>query len=161
MLIRNAKWEDLEIVHAIEMQCFPPNEAASLETISARLKVFPHHFWLLEQEGKLVGFVNGMVTGYDRIRDEMFKDASLHKDVKGWYAVFGLAVLPGYRGNGYAAQLMKHLVETLRRQKLQGITLTCKKDLIPYYEKLGFVNAGSSQSNHGGLAWWDMQLELF
>ena len=36
--------------------------------------------------------------------------------------------------------------------------LTCKEELIPYYEQFGFENRGLSASVHGGAAWYDMVL---
>jgi hypothetical protein len=54
-------------------------EAATEKYFEARLRVFPDHFWLLEDSGKLIAFVNGMVTDEPAIRDEMFENAELHK----------------------------------------------------------------------------------
>ncbi|MNW57949.1 hypothetical protein D3C74_357870 [compost metagenome] len=37
-----------------------------------------------------------------------------------------------------------------------GITLTCKEELIPFYEKLGFTNHRPSESKHGGISWYNL-----
>jgi len=37
------------------------------------LKTYPNHFWLLEDEGKLISFINGMVTNETTINDIMFE----------------------------------------------------------------------------------------
>ncbi len=48
---------------------------------------------------------------------------------------------------------MEELVEQNGRE---GITLTCKIELVPFYEKFGFVNHGISESQHGGVRWYNM-----
>ena len=48
MQIRNANLKDVESIFMIETACFPANQAASLNTFSERLKVYPNHFWLIE-----------------------------------------------------------------------------------------------------------------
>ncbi|QMW04686.1 GNAT family N-acetyltransferase [Spirosoma foliorum] len=160
MTIRNATLADLEAIHSIECVCFPENEAASLASFTRRLTVFPNHFWLLETEDKLIGFINGMVTDSDTIQDDMFEQAELHDEQGRWQSVFGLAVSPDYRKQGYAELLVNHLIDRAKQQNRKGITLTCKARLIPYYEKLGFYNAGLSKSAHGGEVWYDMKLDL-
>ena len=40
-IIRQATYEDAEGIAKVEQACFPPAEAASLETFKERLKVFP------------------------------------------------------------------------------------------------------------------------
>ena len=160
MSIRSATIKDLEALHAIEIACFPPNQAASLETLERRLNIFPQHFWLIEEEGKIIGFINGMITDYDTVQDIMFKNATLHNENGSWQSVFGLAVAPAYQKKGYARMLLDHLIEFSRKNNRKGITLTCEKHLIPYYEKAGFINAGLSASVHGGDVFYDMQKVL-
>ena len=63
MVIRNASMEDLAAVTAVEAACFPAAEAATEQDFAKRLQVYPNHFWLLEDEnGRLISFVNGLVT---------------------------------------------------------------------------------------------------
>lgn len=63
----------------------------------ARLAVYPDHFWLLEDEGTLVSFVDGMVTDEPFLRDEMYEDASLHNEQGAWQMIFGVNTIPAYR----------------------------------------------------------------
>ena len=160
MNIRNVTMSDLESLYKIETACFPANQAASLNTLSSRLKAFPHHFWLIEDNGEIIGFINGMITNNDTVKDEMFKNAELHIENGNWQSVFGLAVLPKYQRQGYAEKLLHHLTNISKQKRLKGIVLTCEKHLIPYYEKFGFLNLGLSASVHGGDVFFDMKKEL-
>ena len=69
MRIRTATQDDLDAICRVEAICFPASEAGTRESFAARLKVFPRHFLLLEDEGRLIGFVNGMVTDDRTISD--------------------------------------------------------------------------------------------
>ena len=158
MNIRNATMEDLDILTAIEAACFPPAEAATRESFAKRLAVYPNHFWLLEEDGQVVSFVNGMVTDEPLLRDEMFEDAALHNEDGAWQMIFGVNTLPEYRRRGLAGVLLERAAADARAQGRKGCVLTCKDRLIHYYEKFGYRNEGVSQSVHGGVVWYDMRL---
>lgn len=158
MNIRNATMEDLEILTAIEAACFPPAEAATRESFAKRLAVYPNHFWLLEEDGQVVSFVNGMVTDEPLLRDEMFEDAALHNEDGAWQMIFGVNTLPRYRRQGCAARVMERVIADARAQGRKGCVLTCKDQLIRYYETFGFRNEGVSASTHGGVVWYQMRL---
>lgn len=158
MRIRTATMEDLEGVTAVEAACFPPAEAADRESFRERLLVYPNHFWILEEEGRIIGFINGMVTDEETIRDEMFADASLHNEQGEWQAIFGVNTLPEFRRQGCAAKVMEQVIADAREQGRRGCILTCKDRLIHYYEKFGYQNCGISASVHGGAVWYDMKL---
>lgn len=160
MNLRNATVDDLVSINAIERVCFPPNEAASLASLTKRLQVFPNHFWVLEHEGEIIGFINGMVTNNKTIKDNMFANADLHDENGEWQSVFGLAVSPACRKNGYAGKLINHLIEKSKEQNRKGVILTCKAYLIPYYHKFGLEDSGISASVHGGEVWHDMTLRF-
>lgn len=158
MTIRTAQIKDLEVVTAVEAVCFPAAEAASKECFRARLEKFPTHFWLLEEDGKLISFINGMVSDEEILRDEMFADASLHKESGAWQMIFGVNTLPEYRRQGLAARVMERVIADAKAEGRKGLVLTCKEEKIHYYAKFGFVNEGLSKSEHGGAVWYDMRL---
>lgn len=160
MKIRTAGMADLKALTAVEAACFPPAEAAGEADFAARLRVYPKHFWLLEEDGRVVSFVNGMATDEPSIRDEMYADASLHREDGAWQAIFGVNTLPEYRRRGLAAKLLTAAAEDARAAGRRGCILTCKDQLISWYEKLGYRNQGVSRSVHGGVVWYDMVLEF-
>ncbi len=160
MNIRTATLLDLAAITAVEAECFPAEEAATEEVFAARLQVYPNHFWLLEDNGKLVSFINGMVINELTIRDEMFENALLHDENGKWQTLFGVNTIPEYRKQGLATKLIKQVIQDAQSQQRKGCILTCKQELLTYYEKFGFKSLGISASTHGGAVWYDMQLEF-
>lgn len=161
MTIRTAVLADLPALAAVEAACFPPAEAASEKNLADRLAVYPNHFWLLEEHGVLISFINGLVTNESLLRDEMYTDASLHDEQGAWQMIFGVNTLPLYRKQGMAARVMERVIADARAQGRQGCVLTCKAELLHYYEKFGYRNEGVSASVHGGAVWYDMRLSFF
>ena len=159
-MIRTATLADLEALTQVEAACFPPAEAATREEFRARLAVYPDHFWLLYDRGRLVSFVNGMVTDEADLRDEMYQDASLHREDGAWQMIFGVNTIPEARRQGYAMELLRRVVHDARAQGREGLVLTCKAALLDYYARLGFVSEGVSRSVHGGAVWYQMRLRF-
>ena len=128
MKIRTATMADLAAVAAVEKACFPPAEAATADEFRDRLAHYAAHFWLLFDE----------------------KGA--------WQMIFGVNTLPSCRRHGYAGKLLEAAIVDARQQGRQGLVLTCKDKLLPYYAKFGFQNEGVSASVHGGVTWYQMRL---
>lgn len=159
MNIRNATMEDLEKVTAVEAECFPEAEAATKESFAERIKYYGNHFWLMFDDGKLIAFVDGFVTDEPDLTDEMYEKASLHNEGGAWQMIFGVNTLPLYRKKGYAGQLIERAVKDARKQNRKGLVLTCKKKLVPYYAKFGFLDEGvTDKSVHGNVVWHQMRL---
>ncbi len=158
MNIRIATIKDLEAIIDIEAQCFPKEEAAQRESLKKRLSVYPNHFWLLEDEGELIGFVNGMVTDKHILTDEMYHNANLHNENGQWQMIFGVDIIPQYRRQGCAEKILNKVISDAKEQGRKGLVLTCKDKLVHYYAKFGFENEGVSDSTHGGAVWYNMRL---
>lgn len=158
--IRRVTVDDLDAVAEVEARCFPEAEAAAKNTLNKRINTFPESFFVAEINGRIIGFINGCITNQMTIYDELFSNASLHNPNGDYQAIFGLDVVPEFRNQGIAAQLMNHMIEASRLAGRKGVILTCKNKLIHYYEKFGFKNKGISKSQHGGAEWYDMILEF-
>ena len=50
MLIRNATLNDLTAIATVEAECFPPAEAATAQSIKARLAAYAILLWLLYED---------------------------------------------------------------------------------------------------------------
>ena len=158
--IREATLKDAEILAEIEAVSFPEAEACNLENFKKRLSVFADCFLILEKDGRAVGLIDGMVTDQTTITDDLYENASLHNPNGRWQSIFGLAVIPEERHQGFAALLMMEMIEKARREKRAGLILTCKEQLIDFYRQFGYENHGLSASVHGGAAWYDMVLDF-
>lgn len=159
MNIRNGRISDVDELTAIEAECFPAAEAAERKSFEDRLKHYADHFWILEDDnGKIISFVNGMVTDEEHLTDKMYENASMHDENGAWQMIFGVNTLPKYRKNGYAEAVLRNVISDAKEQSRKGLVLTCKEKLIHFYGKLGFVDEGVSDSEHGGVVWHEMRL---
>ncbi len=161
MIIRTATMDDLDAISKVEAECFPAAEAATREEFAERLEYYGNHFWLLFDEERLIAFVDGFVTDEQDLTDEMYEKASMHNEDGAWQMIFGVNTIPEYRKQGHAGKLIRKAIEDAKEQGRKGLVLTCKDKLVDYYAKFGFVNEGKSdKSNHGGVEWNQMRLEL-
>ena len=156
--IRKAVPADVDALAAIEAACFPAAEAATREEFAARLAVYPDHFWVLEEDGRIVAFVNGMATDLPDLCDEMYENAAMHDPRGAWQMIFGVDTIPAYRRRGCAERLLNRVIADTRAAGRKGLVLTCKDRLVHYYAKFGFVSEGVSGSTHGGVVWYQMRL---
>lgn len=143
---------------AIEEICFPPNEACSEKMMKERIAVAPDLFLVAvdRETGKIAGFLNGLSTGESSFRDEFFSDAGLYDPEGENIMLLGLDVLPEYRGQGLAREIM---FRYLRRESKRGrklLLLTCLEPKVKMYEKMGFHNNGIANSSWGGEEWYEM-----
>ena len=157
-MIRTAVMSDLTAIADLEKTCFPPLEAAPIHSFEKRLRVFPNHFWLMYKETTLVSCVNGFVSNEEILTDEMFEKADMHDESGAWQMIFGVLTHPDHRMKGYATELLKRAINDSKAQKRNGVILTCKPALIPFYARLGFIDEGVSVSEHGGELWHQMRL---
>ena len=147
----------------IEQICFPPNEADTPERIKERIKVASDLFYVArdkENNGKIVGFINGIATNERSLRDEFFTDESLHDPDGETVMILGLDVLPEYRKIGLARELVFNYCRKEQARGRKRLVLTCHKEKIKMYRKFGFDDLGESASNWGGEKWHEMEIVL-
>lgn len=157
-VLRNILPEEAEQAAQIEQICFPPNEACSKPRIMERVAAAPELFLVaVDQEtGKLAGFLNGIATDEAVFRDEFFTDIKLHKPDGKNVMLLGLDVLPAYRGQGLAREIMFQYLRREWDKRRKKVALTCLQSKVKMYTKMGYQNAGISQSTWGGEQWYDM-----
>lgn len=110
-LIRTATIADLDEISQLEALCFPPAEAASRDAFKWRLLAYPTHFWVLEQGGKILSFINGPVTQEKDLKDEMYDDPNFCDEEGEWQMVFGVVTHPKHQHQGLASRLMQRFIE--------------------------------------------------
>jgi len=156
LVIRNVLSEDLEKVTEIEHICFPKEEAATKSALAYRIHTFPKSFFVALVDDRIVGHINGCCSNLAAICDELFEADGGHQPEGVNQMIFGLAVAPSFQKRGIAEALMNALLNAAKEAKRKQVILTCKAELLHYYEKFGFVNQGVSESTHGGALWYDM-----
>ena len=98
------------------------------------------------------------VTDERNLTDEMYEKAGMHDENGAWQMIFGLDTDPDYQCQGLAAKVLMAFIEQARKEGRKGLVLTCKKRLIHYYARFGFVDEGVSGSTHGNVVWHQMRL---
>ncbi|MEH7113953.1 GNAT family N-acetyltransferase [Neobacillus niacini] len=158
--IRNVTMSDLPDLVIIEHLCFPIEEAATETAFIRRIQLIPDSFFVAEEEGVIVGLVNGPVIEDPFITDELFLNIKKNPEFGGHQTVLGVAVTPHFQTRGVATALLTHLEKEAISKKRVSITLTCKEELIQFYENLGYRNRGVSKSEHAGVTWYNMSKSL-
>lgn len=154
--MRNVQARDLEQLLRIENEGFSVEEAATKEAFIERIRLIADSFIVAEKEGEILGYINGPVINQPYITDDLFTGIKPNPKRGGYQSVLGLAVSKENRNQGIAKSLLDKMQELVKENEREGITLTCKQELVSFYEKLGFVNHGLSESKHGGVNWYNM-----
>lgn len=154
--------EEADQAASIEQICFPPNEACSEKMMKERVAMAPDLFLVAvdRETGKLAGFLNGLSTDEYSFRDEFFTNAKLYNPAGRNIMLLGLDVLPEYRGQGLAKEIMYQYLRRERERDRQSVLLTCLKSKVKMYEKMGFQNHGIAESSWGGEQWYEMSYVL-
>lgn len=155
---RDIRPDEADQAATIEKICFPPNEACSEKDMKERTVAVPDLFLVAVDKGsgKIAGFLNGIATNEERLRDEFFTDASLHDPAGKNVMLLGLDVLPEYRGQGLARAIVEHYLKRENAKGRKEIILTCLDEKVEMYKKFGFIDKGISDSEWGGEKWHEM-----
>lgn len=159
---RNILPEEAAQAVTIEQICFPPNEACSEKNMKERIARAPELFLVAvdRETGKIAGFLNGLATEEEVFRDEFFTDATLY-DPKGRnIMLLGLDVLPEYRGQGLATEIVRQYVTREQVNHRSRLILTCLQSKVEMYRKMGFQDNGIANSTWGGEEWHEMSYEI-
>ena len=157
-VFRTISQEETDQAIAIEQICFPPHEACSPEHIRDRIQKAPELFLVAVDRttGRLAGFLNGLATNEFSFRDEFFIDANLYDPSGKNVMLLGLDVLPEFRGLGLGRELMYSYLRKERENGRKLVLLTCLKEKVKMYQKMGFRDCGLSASSWGGEQWHEM-----
>ena len=159
-IIRNAVPLDLDRCHEIESISYSGDEAASKEKILKRIETYPQGFIILEKENQVLGFINSGAAHEVNLSDEDFKELTGHDPDGEHIVIMSVVVHPDHQKKGYASQLMRDFISRMKKLGKSSIYLICQTGLIDMYSKFGFSYLGLSDSEHGGLSWHEMSLDL-
>lgn len=159
---RSIRPDEADQAALIEKICFPPNEACSEAMMKERVLSVPELFLVAvdRQNGKIAGFLNGISTDETAFRDEFFTNAGLYEPAGENVMLLGLDVLPEYRMQGLAREIVRQYACREREGNRKALILTCLEAKVRMYEKLGFQNCGIANSSWGGEEWYEMRYAL-
>ena len=155
---RTIRQEEAEEAAEIERICFPPHEACSKEHMIERIHAASDLFLVAidRQTGKIAGFLNGIATDECDFKDEFFTDATLHNPEGNNVMLLGLDVLPEYRRQGLAREIVYSYCRREQDRGRKCLILTCLDNKVKMYTKLGFRDKGESASvwvEKNGMRW--------
>lgn len=155
---RSIHGEEAHQAVIIEQICFPPNEACSEKHMKERIAKAPELFLVAvdKETGKIAGFLNGLSTKEKVFRDEFFTDAELYDPEGENVMLLGLDVLPEYRGQGLAREIVCQYAKREQVNGRKNLILTCLDSKVKMYEKMGFQDDGIANSTWGGEEWHEM-----
>lgn len=161
-IFRAVRPEETEQVVAIETECFPPHEACKPEIMRERVAVAADWFLVAmdRETGRIAGFVDGLATDDEVLQDAIYTDPHLHDPAGRNVMILGVNVLPAYRKQGLAREMV---MQFLRREEARGtkrVILTCLEQRVGMYEHFGFRTIGASDSTWGDEAWIEMDVVL-
>jgi len=160
ILIREAKEEDLDRCFEIETLSYEGDEAASKEKILRRIQTYPEGFIVLEVNNIIAGFINCGACNTVELSDEEFKELVGHDRDGKYIVIMSVVVHPNFQRRGYSTALMNHFIHKMKELQKKEIHLICQTSLLDMYASFGFKYIGESDSDHGGLSWHEMILEL-
>ena len=146
----------------IECLCFPPNEALPEQAMIEKAEAAPDLFLVAvdKKAGQIAGFLNGLASEEEHLRDEFYTNAALHNPSGKNILLLGLEVRPEYRGQGLAGELMRRYAAKAAAEGREKLILTCVEDKVQMYRKMGFTDCGISESKWGGVHYHEMVYEL-
>lgn len=155
---RSIKEEEADQAVLIEQICFPPNEACSEKHMKERIVKAPDLFLVAvdKKTGKVAGLLNGISTDEESFRDEFFTDISLYNPDGKTVMLLGLDVLPEYRGQGLATEIVSCYTKREHENGRKKLLLTCLDGKVEMYKKMGFFDNGIANSTWGGEEWHEM-----
>lgn len=156
--IRKATLDDLDRLAEIEKEAFPPAEAAPKKSYKWRLDHFSEFAFVGESNGIIVGAVIGRPTKEKTIVDDLYEPQEL--PIGDSYAILSVLTAMDYRKKGVAEKIMNYAISEMKKKNMETLCLTCKEHLIHYYAKFGFKELGVSKSTHGGVIWYDMNMNI-
>lgn len=158
--IRTAQKQDVARCYEIEITAYEGDEAATEAKIAKRIEMYPEGFVVLETSAGIIGFINCGCAWDVVMSDEEFKELVGHDPEAPNVVIMSVVVAPEFQGKGYASILMKAFIERMKQMNKKTIHLMCKQHHVGLYEKFGFVYNKPSASDHGGMSWHEMMMDI-
>eukprot|EP01067_Filipodium_phascolosomae_P008997 Filipodium_phascolosomae@DN7918_c0_g1_i1.p1 len=159
--------------HALELEAFDAESAASEERFKSRQKQAPYLFYCLHHVSA-PGGVGGGAGGGGRVVAHITSTCSegeLTEDSMGQHleggdniCIHSVAVKDKLRRRGIALAFLKvylrRLAATPECSSAARVTLLAREMHVPLYEKVGFSITRQSPVRHGGHVWTELQVDM-
>ncbi|WP_271103129.1 GNAT family N-acetyltransferase [Pseudomonas tohonis] len=159
-IFRNATLADTDRCYQIETSAYEGDEAATREKIATRIGQYPEGFLILELDGAVVGFINSGCAHEVVMSDEAFKELVGHDAKAPNVVIMSVVIDPAHQGKGLSSLLMRTFVQRMRERGKATIHLMCKERHVELYRRMGYRYVQPSSSDHGGMAWHEMVMDL-
>jgi predicted GNAT family N-acyltransferase len=74
--------------------------------------------------------------------------------------IMSVVIDPAFQGKAYASLMMSNFVEGMKAQGKCAIHLMCQERHVKLYARMGYQYVKPSDSDHGGMAWHGMVMEI-
>jgi ribosomal protein S18 acetylase RimI-like enzyme len=142
--------ENLIEVIKLETESYPPDEAASGETIKLRQQTASKYFTLITEIGSdiLLGFINGTCIIGNKITHESMTD---HVPEGTTLVIHSVTISPISRRKGLGTIMLEKYIRYIAEEcpEIDRILLLSKGHLLGFYVSCGFLLVGLSPVEHG------------
>ncbi len=159
-VFRQASAQDATRCYQIEINAYEGDEAATQEKIATRIDQYPEGFLIMTLDEHVIGFINSGCAHEVVMSDEAFKELVGHDPKAPNVVIMSVVIDPAQQGQGYAGLMMERFIAQMRAAGKQSIHLMCKDRHVGLYERMGYRYVRPSASEHGGMAWHEMVMEL-
>lgn len=84
-----------------------------------------------------------------------------HKESSRSIGIHALVIDPEWQGKNLGTLIVHDYIQKLSNQDIgEKIYIICHKELIPFYEKIGFQDLGPSECKFANTEWYDMSIDL-
>uniref|UniRef100_A0A7S1ZSZ4 N-acetyltransferase domain-containing protein n=1 Tax=Ditylum brightwellii TaxID=49249 RepID=A0A7S1ZSZ4_9STRA len=167
---RLATKHDIAKCYEIESASYPPDEAASLTSLTYRQQHATPFFLCAmlqnnnndddddneEKEETIVGF-----TCATKCRTFTEESMSTHDPNGTLLAIHSVVVEESYRRCGLASKMLQYYISAVKKQRtIERIVLLAKSHLLGFYVNCGFQVMRPSSISHGKDLWYDLEINL-
>ena len=141
--------QDIHQVLALERESFPPDEAATEDSLNLRMKEAPQFFYKIKgcRDDEIIGFINGTCINGTSIRHESM---STHIKEGTALVIHSVTVAEKHRRRGIGRKMLLQYIKAIRTTtSVQYILLLSKAYLLSFYTRCGFRVRGLSSVVHG------------
>lgn len=155
-----AELNDIETIYNLEIDSFPIDEAATLDTLKYRISNANQFFfkYIHIDSNEIIGFVNGTCTKYNDIHHDTM---TTHDSNGTSLVIHSVTINSKYRKSGHGSNMLRSYLQQVikKNHSIHQILLLCKENLLQFYLNCNFQLIRKSSIQHGKDIWYEMCLK--